>query len=65
MVTYSTDTEANYEFGTTAMYSCSPGTELSGESVRTCGPDLDDQGNIVGGWSGLEPACLRKCLYTP
>ena len=61
-ITYATDTEADFEFGTTATYSCVSGYALlGGSTVRTCGPDLDDQGNIVGGWSGQAPECLREC----
>ena len=63
MIIYATDTVSDYEFGTTATYSCESGYGLSGGStVRTCGPDLDGNGDIVGGWSGQASDCLRKQL---
>ena len=61
MVTYSVDTAPNFEFGTTATYSCMLDYALSaGDTVRTCGPRLDTSGDIVAQWSGQAPECVCK-----
>ena len=55
------DTTPDFEFGTTATYSCMSGYGLSGgDVVRTCGPYLDYHADIVGDWSGHAPDCLRE-----
>ncbi len=66
MISYSTDTSANYSLGTTATYSCNDGYFLSvTESttvVRTC---QDDDGmDAVGVFSGQAPRCVRKLPLT-
>ncbi len=52
MVVYSSGTTEPYDYGTTAVYECDTGYELtSGDSERTC------TGNTVGEWSGSAPVC--------
>ena len=41
--------------GTIATYSCSPGYQLVGGSLRACGPS--------GTWNGTQPSCEGK-LYS-
>ena len=61
MVTYSMDTAPSFEFGTMATYSCLSDYALSvGDTVRTCGPRLDVNGDIVAHWSGQAPSCIRE-----
>ncbi len=52
MVVYSSGRTEPYDYGTTAVYECDTGYELtSGDSERTC------TGNTVGEWSGSAPVC--------
>ena len=39
-----------------AIYSCDEGYMIDGDETRTCGAN--------GEWSGSEPQCVRKLLYT-
>ena len=55
-IVYASDTTPDFEFGTTATYSCMSGYGLSGgDVVRTCG--CNGGCPIVGGWSGTAPTC--------
>ncbi len=54
MVVYSGDTDP-YIYGTTAVYECNPGYEVTGgDSERTC---IGDGNSSVGEWSGTASAC--------
>ncbi|XP_035660141.1 CUB and sushi domain-containing protein 1-like [Branchiostoma floridae] len=45
-------------YGDTAAYSCDPGYELIGSSIRTCQAD--------GQWAGMQPTCNKmQCLTLP
>ena len=50
----------NYDYATTAMYSCSEGFSVSaGDEMRTCG---GNGSSVIGTWSGIEPTCSRMYL---
>ncbi len=54
VIVYSSDTTP-YDYGTTAMYECDPGYELtSGPSKRIC---TGDGNSSVGYWSGSIAVC--------
>ena len=55
---YAADTTPEFEFGTVATHSCDAGFSLVGGMTRTCMDN--DQGDIVGVWSGSAPTCERK-----
>lgn len=58
-ISYDPDAEPDFEFGTSAVYSCDEGFGLSGgDKVRVCGPDGD--GDNIGKWSGDPSVCERK-----
>ena len=66
MITYATDTNAPFDYQTTASYSCSSGYGLSGgDRVRTCVGSSAEPGE----WSGTAPTCegqflsCMHCLY--
>ena len=56
-IVYAPDTSADYDFGTTATYSCNSGYSLVGDEVRTCG---GDGSSTMGVWDLSEPFCERK-----
>ena len=50
MITFATDTTAEFDFMTTATYSCDSGYALVGmDTVRTCVGEEE--------WSGTAPTC--------
>ena len=54
-IAYSSDTTEPYDYGTTAMYQCDSGYELTGgDTVRTC---TGDGSSSVGQWNGTAPNC--------
>ena len=54
-ITYSSDTTEPYDYGTTAIYQCDSGYELTGgDTVRTC---TGDGSSPVGQWDGTAPTC--------
>ena len=61
-LTYSTSSieaiEDQYGYGTTAIYQCDSGYELTGgDTVRTC---TGDGSSPVGQWNGTTPVCTGK-----
>ena len=58
-ITYSTGTvEDQYEYETTATYTCDSGYELTGgDTVRTCTSSHGDQ------WNGTAPACSGNISF--
>ena len=62
VITYATDTTANYDLGTVATYSCDAGyfldLSLGGSETRTC---VDDNGlDAMGEFDRQEPRCIRE-----
>ncbi|XP_019713979.1 sushi, von Willebrand factor type A, EGF and pentraxin domain-containing protein 1 isoform X2 [Hippocampus comes] len=47
----------SYNYGDFVLYSCLPGFEIKGDSVRTCQADRT--------WSGTQPACLAQSCGPP
>ena len=61
-LTYSTSSveaiEDQYDYGTTAIYQCNSGYELTGgDTVRTC---TGDGSSPLGQWNGTAPTCTGK-----
>lgn len=55
LIDYSPDTSANYDFETTATFSCNPGFGLvGGDEIRTCS---GDGSSVVGTWTGTQATC--------
>ena len=64
MITYSSERDPNYPWGTTATYSCNEGyfLDTSGTSrIRTCFDDNDN--DAEGVFDGQEPRCVRKLPF--
>ena len=60
-IRYSSDTSEPYNYGTTAIYQCDSGYELTGgDTVRTC---IGDGGSPVGQWNGTAPVCKSKIFF--
>ena len=58
-VSYLTDTNPPYEFGTEVTYTCNTGFGISsGNRTGTCG-GLDT--NSEGVWNGIAATCDREC----
>ena len=60
-ITYTVDTTANFDLGTTATYDCNEGYFLDlsvGNRVRTCEDDNDM--DALGMFNGQTPTCVRK-----
>ena len=59
LISYASDMNEPFDFGTTATYTCNPGSYLNGSDTRTC----DGDGlTTVGTWTGTTPNCGGK-LY--
>ncbi len=54
MITYSPDSNALFDFGTTATHTCNDGFFREGSSTRTCG---GDGSSVSGVWGGAAPMC--------
>ena len=48
----------NFDFGTEASFSCSPGFSLIGNVIRLC---VGDGSSSVGMFEGDSPTCKREC----
>ncbi|XP_064384964.1 uncharacterized protein LOC135333878 isoform X2 [Halichondria panicea] len=54
VITYSPDSNALFDFGTTATHTCNDGFFREGSSTRTCG---GDGSSVSGVWGGAAPMC--------
>ncbi len=60
MIVYSSDRTEPHDYGTTAMYECDPGYEITGgDSERTC---TGDSSSPSGLWDGTAPQCPRMFM---
>ncbi|XP_064386667.1 sushi, von Willebrand factor type A, EGF and pentraxin domain-containing protein 1-like [Halichondria panicea] len=63
MIVYSSDRTKSHDYGTTAMYECDPGYEITGgDSERTC---TGDSSSPSGLWDGTAPQCPPVDCGTP
>ena len=59
-ITYSPDTIADFDLGTSATHECNDGFILRGNVIRVC--EEGAPGSTVGIWSGTPPVCEREYL---
>ena len=62
-ITYSPDTIADFDLGTSATHECNDGFILRGNVIRVC--EEGAPGSTVGIWSGTPPVCEREYLVYP
>ena len=60
-IIYTIEHPSNHTVDTIAIYSCTEGYALVGDSQRVCVDD--DQLDTMGQWNGSAPSCEGKILY--
>ena len=59
VIVYASDTSADFDFETTATFSCNPGFGMvGGDEVRTCG---GNGSSATGVWTGNQTVC--ECTF--